>query len=143
MPEANVKAINPEAATPETQVTLGTSKARHPTVDPDAPKATHKYREPQFRTLKRVLGDQVLDIFPSEFIDSVEAGYKFWQEHPRSYIDTVFASEQERDDVLAIMRAYAEAANEQGYTIATLADPDPRKLVWRAQTRRKWNRDED
>jgi len=126
--------------TPETPVVIpfGKTQERHPdglaTGTPET-----KYREPQIHLLRRVLGDVVYDIFPSPFIDAVEAGYTFWQNHPSSYLDTLFDSADEKDDTLAVMRAYAEIAGQdgEGYTIATRTHEDPAMLVWRAQTRRK------
>jgi hypothetical protein len=93
-------------------------------------------REPQMRALRRILGDQVLDIFPQGLMDSVEGGYKFWETHVDSYIVTAFESEQDRDDALAVMRAYAECAGEDGYTIATQNVGEKHELTWRTQKRR-------
>ena len=107
----------------------------------EKPKAP--YKEPQIKALLRIFGEVVYDIFPQTFIDAVESGYKFWVDHPDSYLDTLFDSEQERNDSLTAMRAYSEIAGPDavGYTIATRAHENPAMLVWRAQTRRKHNTD--
>jgi hypothetical protein len=88
------------------------------------------------RGLRRILGDSVLDVFPEALIASVDKCYTFWQEHPDSYIVTMFDTEQDMADSLVVMRAYAECADGGGYTIRTVADENPLKLVWRAQNRR-------
>lgn len=100
-----------------------------------ARKAAEK-REPTMRGLRRILGDVVLDVFPEELINAVDTGYKVWVDNPDSYIPTEFASEQDKNDSLHVMRAYAECAGEHGYTIRVLADPDPLLLLWRVTNRR-------
>jgi hypothetical protein len=92
--------------------------------------------EPQMAALVRILGDEVLDIFPEPMRDAVDTAYTFWQTHPDSYLDTEFGSKQERDDVLIVLRAYAEAAPGGPYTIRTVQDENPAMLCWRAQNRR-------
>jgi hypothetical protein len=98
-------------------------------------KAAEK-REPVMRGLRRILGDSVLDIFPQPLMASVDAAYKVWLANPDSYIPTKFDTEQSKLDALHVMRAYAECADDGGYTIRSLADPDPCMLIWRAQNRR-------
>lgn len=93
-------------------------------------------KEPQMAALRRIFGDGVLDIFPKELREAVDNCYKFWQEHPDSYINTPFDTADELRDSLIAMRAYAECADNGGYTIRTLAKPDPALLTWRAQNRR-------
>jgi hypothetical protein len=92
--------------------------------------------EPQMAALVRILGDEVLDIFPDPMRDAVDTAYTFWQAHADSYLDTEFGSKQERDDVLTVLRAYAEAAPGGPYTIRTVQDENPAMLCWRAQNRR-------
>jgi len=102
------------------------------------PRKTQKQetKEPQMRALRRILGDSVLEIIPEGVRSAVDASYKFWQEHPDSYQDTPMDSAQEREDALLVMRAYAEMAGDDGYTIRTVNDEDPAKFYWRAQNRR-------
>lgn len=87
------------------------------------------------RALRRILGDVVLEVFPADLRKAVDDAYGFWQATPDSYLITDFEDEKEKDDALLVMRAYAECADNGGYTIRTLVDPDPCKLVWRAQTK--------
>lgn len=89
------------------------------------------------RSLRRILGDAIMDVFPDGLVTAVDDAYKFWLATPDSYLITDFDSEQDKQDSLTVMRAYADCADDGGYTIRTLADEDPRRLVWRAQTRRK------
>ncbi len=111
--------------------------ARTSVREPDARAvAVAKAREPQMRALRRILGEVVLGIFPQGLIDSVEKAYVHWQEHPEGYLVTEFDTAQERDDSLAVMRAYCECAGTKGYTIRTETDSPPNVLVWRVQTRR-------
>jgi LmbE family N-acetylglucosaminyl deacetylase len=139
-----VKDLNPATEPNAVVIPFGKTVERHP--DGLATGETpQKYREPQIHLLARVLGEIVYDIFPEAFKDAVEAGYAFWVAHPSSYLDTEFDTAEERDDSLAVMRAYAEIAgdNGEGYTIATRVHEDPKMLVWRAQTRRRHNKQED
>jgi hypothetical protein len=93
-------------------------------------------REPQLRALRRLLGDVVLTIFPEPLRESIDASYQFWLKNPDSYQITDFDDEKEKDDTLIVMRAYAECAWDVGYTIRTVTDDNPNRLVWRAQNRR-------
>jgi hypothetical protein len=93
-------------------------------------------REPQMAALRRILGNNVLDIFPLELIQAVDASYKFWLENPDSFLDTPFETVEEKNDALLIMRAYAECADDGGYSIRTVTMEDPLLLSWRAQNRR-------
>lgn len=132
-----VTALDKAKAIQATVIPLGKTVERHP--DPNAPATPErKPIEPTIHALRRILGTVVKDIFPEEFADAVEAGYRFWEANPSSYLDTLFDSAQERDDSLICMRAYAEIAgpNGDGYTIATRSHDNPAMLVWRAQTRR-------
>lgn len=131
----------PPAEPEPTVIPFGTTVERHP--NPDTPdKIKAKYREPVIHLLRRMLGEDVVNIFPTHFQQAVENGYQFWRMHPDSFLDTLFDSEQEKDDTLAVMRAYSEiaGADGEGYTILTKAHDDPAMLSWRAQTRRKHNR---
>lgn len=140
MGKQEVSDLFPESET-EAEVLPFNSKPRHP--DPAASAAKEAvYREPQIKALLRILGEDVLNIFPTNFTAAVEQGYQFWQTHPDSYIDTDFDTAQERNDTLIVMRAYAEIAGpeHEGYTIATKNEGPDSLLVWRAQPRRKHNR---
>lgn len=127
----------------ETVIPFGQTTIRTPE-KASAEKAKQPYREPQMKALRRIFGDVVLEIFPQTFIDAVELAYRFWFDHPDSYLDTLFDTEQEKNDSLTAMRAYAEIAGPEGegYTISTRTHDDPCMLVWRAQTRRKHERKE-
>lgn len=104
-------------------------------------KAAAEPKEPQMAALRRIFGDVVLSIFPRELRDAVDNCYRFWEEHPDSYINTQFDTAEELRDSLIAMRAYAECADGGGYTIRTLSKEDPTLLTWRAQNRRVVNRD--
>jgi hypothetical protein len=93
-------------------------------------------KDPLMRALRNILGDVVLDIFPQPLRDAVDKAYTFWREHPDSFLDTTFASVEEKFDSLTVMRAYADCAGENGYTIRTDAHADPLVLSWRVQNRR-------
>jgi hypothetical protein len=86
--------------------------------------------------LRRILGDGVLDIFPTALMDAVDRAYAIWQENPDSYLPTSFDSEQDKADSLTVMRAYCECAPKGPWTIRTLSQDDPCLLMWRVQTRR-------
>lgn len=93
-------------------------------------------REPQMAALRRILGNNVLDVFPLGIIQAVDSSYKFWLENPDSFLDTPFETEAEKNDALLVMRAYAECADGGGYSIRTVKMDDPCLLSWRAQNRR-------
>jgi hypothetical protein len=93
-------------------------------------------REPQMAALRRILGNNVLDVFPLDLIRAVDASYRFWLENPDSFLDTPFETVEEKEDALLIMRAYAECADDGGYSIRTVKTDDPCLLSWRAQNRR-------
>ena|SRR5713226_1432982 len=92
--------------------------------------------EPVMAGLRRILGDEVLDIFPRPLMEAVDRSYQIWLANPDSYLPTQFDTEQEKKDSLHVMRAYAECAPDGPYTIRTLSDENPALLIWRAQTRR-------
>lgn len=105
-------------------------------VTPETAAAAKPKTEPTMLGLRRILGDSVLNIFPKALRDAVDASYKFWEMTPDSYIGTTYDSAEDLADSLFVMRAYAEAADNGGYTIRTTASGDPCVLQWRAQTRR-------
>ena len=98
--------------------------------------ARYAKKEPTMRALRRILGDGVLAIFPPDLMTSVDKAFRHWQEHPDSFLVTPFDTEQERDDTLLVLRAYAECAGEDGYTVYTEAAPEANVLHWRVQTRK-------
>ena len=100
----------------------------------DAPQRQSK--EPTMRALKRILGVQIEEIFPEGLRESVAAGETFSKEHPDSYLDTEFDDEAERNDVLTVMRAYAECYGDDGLTIATKNTSNPALLRWKVTARR-------
>lgn len=104
-------------------------------------KTASEPREAQMAALRRIFGDGVLEIFPKELREAVDNCYAFWQANPDSYINTQFDTADELRDSLIAMRAYAECADNGGYTIRTLSKEDPTLLTWRAQNRRVINRD--
>lgn len=130
-----VKAVDPLDETGRGLDTkpLGASQAFTPEKVTRVPVKT----EPVMRMLRRIFGDVVLDIFPAAFRQAVNDSYRHWVENPDSFLITDFDTEQDKLDSLAAMRAYSECADDGGYSIRTLADKDPCRLVWRAQTRRK------
>jgi len=92
--------------------------------------------EPTMAGLRRILGDSVLDIFPVELRNAVDAAYKHWSDHPDSYLETPFDTADECNDALTLMRAYCECAPAGPWTLRTI-DPDIRPVLhWRVQNRR-------
>lgn len=115
---------------------LGANLAAGTATKVKATRGQRTTREPQMRALVRILGPGVRDIFPEQFRQAVEQGYQFWKDNNDSYLAVPFDTEQEKDDCLTVMRAYAECAGDKGYTIATRNGDDPLTLLWRAQDRR-------
>jgi hypothetical protein len=93
--------------------------------------------ETSLQALKRMFGDVVFDIIPTEVREAIDVAYKFYLENPDAYLVTEFDTGKSRDDALAVMRAYAEIANPAGYTIRTLKDAADFELHWRVQSRIK------
>ncbi len=92
--------------------------------------------EPQMRALRRILGDDALELIPFDVREAVDAVYQFGKANPEAFQYTPFDSEQEKDDAATIMRAYAEMAGDKGYTIYSQADENPALLVWKVTDRR-------
>lgn len=92
--------------------------------------------EPQMRSLRRILGDSVLDIIPFDVREAVDAVHAFGKANPEAFQYTPFESAEEKESALTIMRAYAEMAGEKGYTVYSQADEDPALLVWKVTDRR-------
>jgi len=132
---AKVEAVDPLET--ETTPVLTDRLARSAVHTPEKATRAAPSKEAQMAALRRLFGDVVLSIFPDSLRRSVDDSYKFWMENPDSYLITDFDSEQDKLDSLTAMLAYAECADNGGYTIRTLADDIPERLVWRAQTRRK------
>ena len=97
--------------------------------------------EPTMRKLRRILGDEILDIFPDGLIEAVDALHVAWQADPKPWAELDFESEDERDDALDLMRAYAECAQDKGYTIRTDSDSEPTTARFRVTTRRGAGKD--
>jgi hypothetical protein len=91
--------------------------------------------ETTLQALRRILGDSVLDLIPTDVQGAVEAAYKFWKDHSDSYLITPFDDQQGRDDALIVMKAYAEIAPNGPYTVRVDKNSEPEVLLWRAQTR--------
>lgn len=98
-------------------------------------KTTTGPTETSLQALVRILGPDVIDVIPEDVQNAVRIAYKFWQEHPDSYLVTEFPDEASKRDALAVMKAFAEIAPEGPYTIRVDWDSEPNVLHWRAQTR--------
>lgn len=89
------------------------------------PQRVSQVTEPTMRALRRILGDGVLDVFPDGIIKNTDALYELHKADPAAWAEITMDSPAERDDLLKLMRAYAECAGETGYTIRQdrLAEP--------------------
>lgn len=92
--------------------------------------------EPTMRSLRRILGDGVLDIFPDGMTDLVDQAHAYWQQHPEKWLEAEYDTALERDDSFALMRAYAECAGQYGYTIRQDKTAEPHVLRFRVTKRR-------
>jgi len=95
-------------------------------------------REPQMRALRRILGDGIMGIFPEELMKSVDAAHEFWQTNGDDFLVTDFDTVQDKEDSVTVMRAYAECAQDNGYSVYTRSDDDPLRLVWKVAKRREF-----
>lgn len=87
------------------------------TTRPSRQRASTPVREPSMHALRRILGDEVLDIFPEGIVETTDELFKLHSNDKSAYAWVVFESEADRNDALALMRAYAECADDPGYTI--------------------------
>ena len=99
--------------------------------------------EPTMRSLRRILGDDVLDIFPEGLIETVDDFYEAHQENEQLWSELSLDSADERNDLLALMRAYAECAGEKGYTVRQDRTAPPAVLKFRVTDRRGSKSDAD
>lgn len=101
-----------------------------------ATRSTRPPVEPTMRALRRIIGDEVLDIFPDGLTDTIDALFKAHGADKNTYAEIEFDTADERNDLLALMRAYAECAGEKGYTIRTDSETAPEVLRFRVTVRR-------
>lgn len=92
--------------------------------------------EPTMRALRRILGDDVLNIFPEGLTEQVDKLYQFCSEDAELWPEIEFDTESERNDTLALMRAYAECAGTTGYTVRQDRTTEPNVLRFRVTNRR-------
>ncbi len=88
------------------------------------------------RKLRRILGEHVLELIPAEVREAVDTVYRFGKVNPEAFQYTPFDSPDQKDNALETMRAYAEMAGDNGYTIYVQADEDPDLLIWKVTDRR-------
>lgn len=93
-------------------------------------------REMSMHALRRILGDEVLDIFPEGIIETTDELFKLHSQDKEAYAFVTFETARDRDDALALMRAYAECADDPGYTIRTDRDTEPNELRFRVTLRK-------
>src|SRR5271155_2133823 len=92
--------------------------------------------EPQMRALRRIIGDDVLSIIPEDVREAVDAVHAFGKVNPEAFQYTPFATAEERNNALTVIRAYAEMAGEKGYTIYCEPDENPTLMIWKVTDRR-------
>jgi hypothetical protein len=92
--------------------------------------------ETTMHALRRILGDGVLDIFPDGLIETVDQLFTLHADNISHWAEVPFDTEQERDDALKLMRAYAECADDPGYTIRTDKSAELNELRFRVVVRR-------
>lgn len=107
------------------------------------PRKVHDKVEPRMRALRRILGDDVLDIFPEGFIDTIDGYYIAHSAKEDLWSEVVLDSPEELRDTLILMRAYAECADGNGYTVRQDRDTDPTLLRFRVVPRMTRNSDSD
>jgi hypothetical protein len=107
-------------------------------------KGVSQPKETSLQLLHRLFGKDVYDLFPESLMDSVNKAHAFWLANPDPYLVTEFDTAKEAADCLALMRAYAEIAEPEGYTIRQDKDSDPNVLYWKATKRiRRQGRTDD
>jgi hypothetical protein len=99
--------------------------------------------EPTMRALRRILGDDVLDIFPEGLPNQVDELFDVCMENADFWAEVECESVQERNDLLALMKAYAECAGEKGYTVRQDRTADSDVLRCRVVPRKGSGSDSD
>jgi hypothetical protein len=112
-------------------------------VKPRATPAGSAKVEPTMRALRRIIGDTVLEIFPEGFPEMVDNFYNIHTANPDKWDIVELGDEDERDDLLKLMRAYAECAGDKGYTVRQDRTADPSVLRFRVTVRRGTKEDAD
>ena len=97
---------------------------------------TQAAAEPQMRALRRILGDTVLDLFPQAVMDTIDALIEIHAADTSAYAEAAFDTEQDRDDCLTLMRAYAECADQERLSIRQDKDTDATALRFRVVVRK-------
>jgi hypothetical protein len=92
--------------------------------------------EPTMRALRRILGYDVLDVFPVGLADTVDRFYKVHSDNKALWSTATYEDVTKRNDTLFLMRAYAECAGDKGYTIRTKDTGNPCELRFRVTPRR-------
>jgi hypothetical protein len=96
-------------------------------------KAAAKTAETELQLLHRLFGNIVRDIFPAEVQQAASAAYKFWQEHPDSYLVTEFPDEKAKLDAMATLRAWCQVAPEWPISLRIDWDSPANVAHWRIQ----------
>jgi hypothetical protein len=97
---------------------------------------TTEIREPSMHAMRRILGDEVLDLFPDGIVETCDELFKLHKEDTDQWAEVRFDSAADRNDALALMRAYAECADDPGYTIRQDKATDPDVLRFRVTVRK-------
>lgn len=104
---------------------------------------TTDVRESSMHALRRILGDEVLDIFPDGIIETADALFEAHGKDTNAWAEVQFDDADERNDALALMRAYAECADDPGYTIRQDRSTEPDVLRFRVVVRKGSGGDEE
>ena len=131
----------PENQTPQSPAKTGTgfgaaiAGAQSVTREARTRKTTD-VRETSMHALRRILGDDVLDIFPEGIIETADLLFEAHAKDMDAWAEVQFDDAQERNDALALMRAYAECADDPGYTIRQDRTTEPDVLRFRVVVRK-------
>ena len=137
-----------EAQTPQSPVNAGSALGAAIT-GADAVKRsksqrrTTDVRETSMHALRRILGDEVLDIFPEGIVETADQLFAVHAKDPDAWAAVIFDSPRERNDALALLRAYAECADDPGYTIRQDRTTEPEELRFRVVVRKGSGSDEE
>jgi hypothetical protein len=137
-----------EAQTPQEYVKaashLGAAIADADAVKRDkTARRTTDVRETSMHALRRILGDEVLDVFPEGIVDTTDALFEEHAKNKDAWADVTFETASDRNDALALLRAYAECADDPGYTIRQDRTTEPNVLRFRVVVRKGSGGDEE
>jgi hypothetical protein len=127
--------IQPQPVKPGSHLAAGITAAEKVT-KPKGTRAPVVTREPTMHALVRILGPEVLDIFPDGIAETVTELAAAHAADKSAYAHVVFDSPEDREDALSLMRAFTESTDDPRLSIRQDKNTDPDELRFRVVLRK-------